>query len=254
MARMSSADGRLDFFADVERLSRRAAVRYHPLWYTKNKIMSGYVIQKTADLSENPYDDRRGHTDLAILGAAGRQLVEMEAQGKHALLVIPVHIDTLCNHRFHNLYEMFFQTLGSTLQRFIVLQLIGIKERKLKAPEWLAVKMFAQRCRSMIIDTGLSKIVPAEFTHVKFSVFGFNLKLLPQPEDQVFVHIDKYASYYQKAGKDTYLFGVNSRSLLTAALGAGFTYIAGEAVAAPVREPEHASFLKYEDLYKGILQ
>ncbi len=254
LANMSTQTGYLDFYADLERMAALVQVRYHPLWHTENKIISGYALETSATLTRKSYDEQRGHEDLALLGAAARQLSEMRERNEYALLIVPVHIHTICDQRTRNLYNIYCRTIGQDLQRFIVLQILGIGERSLTLSDWGALKDLRHHCRSMIIDTGASIITPENLTGFKFSTFGFNLRMLARPEDQLFIHLEKFASWYLDRKKHVFIMGVDSHSLLAASLGAGYSYVSGDAIAPAEAAPRAASFLNYEDVYQNILQ
>jgi hypothetical protein len=54
----------------------------------------------------------------------------------------------------------------------------------------------------------------------------------------------------EKAGMETVAGGVHSLSQVAGAIGAGFGYVSGDAVAKPVAHPRRAVEFRLDDLYR----
>lgn len=57
--------------------------------------------------------------------------------------------------------------------------------------------------------------------------------------------------FTKKYEKQSFLFGIDTTRLLTAAIEAGYSYMAGPVISPVLERPRHAWFLKMEDLYQG---
>lgn len=253
MANMTTRHGYADLYADVYRLAEIVKVQYAPMWYVTNKIVSGYVARPTAQLTRKTYDDRQAHEDLAILGAAIRQLREMRERGECALIIVPAWVQTLCQKSTRDLYNIYCRGLDTELKKFVVLQLKGLDALTPSHTDLEYLKGLAWHCRTMIVDTGLKKINPKKTGFMKFHSYGFDLTSVAAPEDQLFRLLDDYVAFYESHKKETFILGTETHSLLAASLGAGFSYISGPAVSPPLLKPKHASFFKFSDVYGCML-
>ena len=57
----------------------------------------------------------------------------------------------------------------------------------------------------------------------------------------------------EKAGLHAYIRGIPSRSLAAAALGSGFYYLDGDAIAPPVKRPETIREFDLFDIYRSLV-
>lgn len=253
LANMTTKHGYDDLYADIYKLSEIIRVRYAPVWFAPNRIISGYAARPTVALTRKTYSDRQAHEDLAILGAAIRQLKDMRERGEFALIVVPVWVQTVCRKTTRDLYNIYCRGLDTQLKNFIVLQLKGMDTLTPSQSDWEALRGLSWHCRAVIVDTGMKKISPKKMGSMKFHTFGFDLADIGAPEDQLFKVLDDYAAYYQRYRKETFVLGIESHSLFAAALGSGFSYISGPAISPLVEAPRHAAFFSLEKVYERIL-
>jgi hypothetical protein len=65
--------------------------------------------------------------------------------------------------------------------------------------------------------------------------------------------ISRFQRIAERAELATYIRGLRSRSLAAAALGAGFRYLEGEAIAKPVLTPQALREFRLLDIYMPLI-
>ena len=68
-------------------------------------------------------------------------------------------------------------------------------------------------------------------------------------EEQLFKLLEDFVPHYEASAHKTFITGVRTKSLLSAAVAAGFTYISGPAVSPVVDQLAPIEFIKSADIY-----
>lgn len=247
---MTTNRGYADFQADIRKLSEIIKVRYKPLWYYPNSLVSAYMVETTASFSEAQYEDKQSQEDLALLSAATRHLCVMNKRCEYALMVVPVMLHTICSKNTKELFNIYCRSITPELKRFLVLRVKGMDPETMSVPDWEAIKALTYHCRSIVLDVPQKRINPKHLPHLGFHAFGFDMRPYRLPEERMLEVMEDFASYYRGFKKDTFLLGISNLNLLEAAIELGYKYMSGPIVMPYADRPRHASYMKLDDIYR----
>ncbi|WP_135079577.1 hypothetical protein [Terasakiella sp. SH-1] len=215
---------------------------FRPLWFVKNKIISSYFCIPVRPQgpgrflsSYNVLDD---HLDPAALEALDlmtmkrihREALKLEKMKNPALLTVPVHFESLASTgRRSILLEQCKRNLAPHQGR-IVIELThlpdGIPQSRLQ-DLIQALKPFSRavmaRFDSMHRDF-------SGFKHIGLHAVGVDLYDDRRSELNIMNDMEQFAASAAKFGLHTYMHGVRSISLTTAAICAGIDYVDGYAI------------------------
>jgi hypothetical protein len=93
-----------------------------------------------------------------------------------------------------------------------------------------------------------------QFATARIAAVGCDLGEQAGSELALMQQMARFGKGAAKAGVATYLRGINSLSLAAAALGAGFSHVDGDAVAAIVDQPRGIVEFSLLDLYKPAIK
>jgi len=191
--------------------------------------------------------------DIALLKRVAGDLEALLANGKHATLSLPVHFETLAQSTQRKRYMAVCAALSEGLRRHLAIELVDLPE---DAPagriaELLSyVRPFA---RLLSVRTTLSQGQFDTFGAAKVSSVGVALGRENLSETESLRRMNRFTKAANRAGLHTYAFELRTRSITTAALGAGFDYISGQMIGSIVDAPDAAYHFEFADLYAGLL-
>lgn len=222
---------------DIEIMSESMAVKYQPVYFAQNKLISGYLCLNYKPLMLR-IPERQALQDIAVLGTAVRDLYDMSEAGKQfSLMFITIDATTFKNKIARNFYNLCCRNLPKALKRYIIFSISGLQEHRLEGEEWDDLRALVPHCRSMVMDTGFKMASPVKFAQVNFSSFGFNVGAVRMPEDAIASTVGDYAKYYHGEKKTSFIFNISDKLLFEKALQAGITYLSGPAVLPAADQP-----------------
>jgi hypothetical protein len=236
---------------------------FRPIWFVKHHVVSTFLCIPVRDIGQGSYvssysvlhdsNDSSQIFELDILTAqaVNRELVRAHNEGNKALFAIPVHFETLANHNRRTTY---FETCRTALKQAdneIIFEVVGLPDG---VPDSRVVDILSPL-------KPLSRSVLARFSieHRDFMGFhaagvhgvGIDLFEYAEGEKKLLKDMEKFVAAANKSALKTYVHGVHSLSLNTAAVTSGFDYIDGYVLTSVSESTEGAYFLEIKDLYKS---
>jgi hypothetical protein len=104
------------------------------------------------------------------------------------------------------------------------------------------------------VRTSLARSDFQVFADARVFATGVALGRETASESEIIERMNTFTHKTERAGLRTYAFELATRSLASAALGAGFDYISGAAIGTLVDAPERAYRFETVDLYADILR
>jgi hypothetical protein len=234
---------------------------YRPMWDVKRNAVTTYLC-----VPARPGPVGRllvGESELPTLDVAAvhrldslvqrrviSDLRKLVAANQRMLLCLPVHFETLASHARRAEYI-------ALCQRGIPPQ--GVKQLAFEvtgvpagiAPSRLldfsvALRRFG---RGLLMRTTVDQIQFRPPNEWGVAGVGFESTLGGTPESRQIQDMERFAAAAKKAGLVAYVHGLRSISLTTAAVGAGFDFVAGDIVKSVVERPSSAYSFEMSDLF-----
>lgn len=240
---------------------------YRPMWDQARNVISTYLCvaqvptsdiggaMGDADLVMGHDTDEMAQLDDAVRLRVLDDLEEMMRDNRRLLLTLPVHFETLGSvaRRRHYL-DGLKQRLTAESGKLLVIELtsvpIGVPQSRLVD----LIVPLRQFCRGVMLRMPLET---PDFTQVKGSgaaAIGCNVTSHPGPEVMLMQQMNRFNRTAEKAEVPTYMHGAQSLSQVTAAVGAGFAYIDGDAVAKLIDHPRRVADFRLTDLYSPFIK
>jgi len=167
------------------------------------------------------------------------------SQGGQTLVVIPFYYSTLSNKMILELYLGYLKAQPTNLFRYMNICLYNFEN--LPTTQLFVVNTLRKYSRSLLMDMNYKKIR----TDINFKAHAYGCDIYGDTftESQLFKLLEDFVSHYDGQEQRTFVTGVKTKSLLSAAVAAGFTYISGGAVSPAVYELAPVEFIKSADIY-----
>lgn len=215
---------------------------FRPLWFVKNKIISSYFCIPVRAQGSGKYlssynvlDDHLDPAALEALDLLTIKRVHKEAERlaearNPALLTVPLHFESLASTgRRSILMDQARQFLAPHKGR-IVIELIhlpdGIPQSRLQG--FIQILKPFSRAVMARFDTMHRNF--SGFRNIGLHAVGVDLYDDRRPETKIMADMDQFAASAAKNGLHTYVHGVRTISLTTAAICAGIDYVDGYAI------------------------
>jgi hypothetical protein len=166
------------------------------------------------------------------------------------LLSMPVHFETLgAVGRRRQFVEALGKCLDDRGRKLLRIEIEGVPPARLIE----IVAPLRPHCRAIMLQLPLET---TDFSNVRGCgalAIGCDISGHRGTEFMLMQAMDRFArAIADKAGLPSYLNGANSLSMVTAALGAGFAYIDGDAVAKLIDHPRGLVDFRLADLYRPL--
>jgi hypothetical protein len=241
--------------------------RYRPSWDPVRGVISAYlcvpmlpeapgsdelwraalVLQNDADALEK--------LDFALLDHAIGVLEGLVGEKRRLLITVPVRFETLSASAHRRRYiDILHNRLTPEAASLMVIELVGVPEG---VPEARLIEISAPlraHARGVVARVRAETTDFMQYAAARIAAVGCDLNDQPGPELPLMQQMARFSKGAAKAGVATYLRGVNSLSLSSAALGAGFSHIDGDAIAVMVDQPRGIVEFSLLDLYKPAIK
>lgn len=260
--RASSAAERISpqFFANLR-------VLYRPFWDRARNVVSAYlafaqvlsadgraVLGEAGALLDGDPDERARLDDILCVRILD-DLSAMAREGRQFLLALPVHFDTLSAvGRRREFLAALERPVAQGATRHLLVEIAGVPAGV--PPPRLAelTAMLHRQCRGILLSLPLDSVDFGIAKSCGAAAIGCDISAVSIPEAQLLQHMNRFARAAEKAGVPSYLHGAKSLSRAVAAIGAGFSYIDGSAVATPVDHPRGVVNFRLDDLYHAFMK
>ncbi len=238
---------------------------FQPLWNVGSKVLSTYLCLPawTSDTGKftTGYDLLIGGAksrntlalDLIVLGQVRAQLDKLLASGQKMLLTCPVHINSLVTSSSRAEYFDICRGIPLAARRFMVFELVcGDDELPVSRLHELVPDLDGMSRAVTLRIPALGDALP-EMRHLRLHAIGCNLGRRTGPEAKVIEDIDAFAAAAERQQLRTFVHGLGSLSLTTAAVCSGIDYVDGEAITSVVDAPQGVHRFNVEDMFARLL-
>lgn len=248
----------------AELLEENVKIVFRPLLTVENKIVSTFMCVPIRsvkgefvsgyDVLDDPTDPIQiFELDLLILETGIREVRSLLRQDKYSLVSVPVHFETLANNRRRVEYLESSNKLHADSNKMLIFEIVEL-------PDSISIERLAELV-SLLRDH--SRAVMARFTvdHAKFPDFdssgllavGFDLYSSDEPEQVIMNKMEVFVQNAKNSRMKTYVLGLPSISLYTAAMTEGFDYIAGPILTSTYEKAENYSEFSLDAPYRNVI-
>lgn len=261
----ASGDPDDDWWNDEETADPLANVQlvYRPMWDVKRNAVTTYVCvparpsgtgrlmvgESEIPRLEEPEVSQR--LDLMIQKRVIGDLRKLVESGKQQLLCLPVHFETLASNQRRLAYlDRCRRGVPPQGVKLLVFELMGVPEgvpqnRLLELAA--ALKRFS---RGVLLRTKVSETVFRPPNETGIAAIGFeHFAAYGVAESKQIAEMERFAAAAKKAALATYVHGLRTISLTTAAIAAGFDFVDGDVVTSVVDTPGGAYSFQMQDLF-----
>ncbi|HXP73537.1 MAG TPA: hypothetical protein VN823_05275 [Stellaceae bacterium] len=249
--------------ADAVRANVLAGVDFvfRPMWDPTRNVIATYLCVPRVRLSD--IDGAVGDASLAVAGDSDAMarldaatvarvkgdLRAMAADGRRLIIAMPIHFETLCSTALRRRCAAEIGTIPEAMKQYLVIEVIDVPAGVLKSRLMEVIAPLRLHCRAVSLQVAIGTI---DFTQIRgtgISAVGAEIAHLAKSEFILMQQLARFQRAAEKAEVVTFLHGAQTRSLVAAAVGAGFHYVDGDAVAATLARPDRIVPFQLADLY-----
>lgn len=233
---------------------------FRPSWDPARGVIAAYLCE--AELLEGPSGRRReAHVvlgndnaaleqlDFAILDHVINVLDNLVREKRRLLITVPVRFETLTAAANRRRYIDALSRLSGEAAALLVVELVAVPDGVPQARLLEISSPLRAHARAVIARLGPETADFAQFAGSRIAAVGCNISRQSGSELALMQQMARFSRGAAKAGIATYLRGIRTVSLATAALGAGFAHIDGDAIAAAITLPRGIVQFSLFDLY-----
>jgi hypothetical protein len=234
---------------------------FRPMWDPTRNVIATYRCIPQVKLSD--LNGAAGDASLAVAGDAEAMarldsatiarvkadLKAMAADGRRLIIAMPLHFETLCSGAQRRRIAAELGAIAEVMKQYLVIEIVGVPSGFLKSRLMEVIAPLRMHCRAVSLQVTIGTI---DFTQVRgtgISAVGADIAHLAKSEAIVMQQLSRFQRAAENAEVVTFLHGAHSRSLVSAAVGAGFHYVDGDGVAATLARPERIVPFQLADLY-----
>lgn len=234
---------------------------YQPVWYAGKKAvttfqtelwMEGEARATSVDrlLATNGDTGAAWKADAILLQKAIADLKACLDQGKKSVVSVPLHYRAIADKRGRSQILSSCMDAPPNIRKLLVFDLLGVDSSDGKTLSE-NLEPFRKMGRSITVRIGLKQRIDPDLSTLGVHAVGCDLRDETLAEGECLAELEQFAAKAQRAGIGSYAYGLRSRSLVIAAVCAGFDYIGGDAVVANVTSPQGVFSFEPLDLYLG---
>ncbi|HVA14100.1 MAG TPA: hypothetical protein VNF99_12675 [Stellaceae bacterium] len=240
---------------------------YRPSWDPARGVISTYLC--VARLPDGPGGIRQREAslvlggnraglealDFAILEQVAGLLDGLVREKRRLLITLPVRFETLAAAAQRRRYiDALRSRLAPEAEPLLVVELIDVPDGVPHARLLEISSPLRAHARAVIARLRPDTTEFGPFSASRIAAVGCDIGRYNNSELAAMQQMARFSRGAAKAGMVTYLRGIRSISLATAALGAGFAHIDGNAVAPPIELPQSVVAFSLFDLYNPALK
>jgi hypothetical protein len=236
---------------------------YRPSWDPTRGVIAAYLCVPM--LPDGPGGARRRDASIVLADSASLAKLDFAVldnvlgvldrlvRAKRRLLVtVPVTFETLASaaHRRHYI-DILRTKVAADAAALLVIELVSVPDGVPQARLLEISSPLRAQARAVIARLRPDTTEFGQFAGSRIAAVGCDLGRASGSELAFMQQLSRFSRGATKAGVATYLRGVRSLSLATAALGAGFAHLDGDAIALPVDQPQGIVEFSLIDLYNA---
>jgi len=210
-----------------------------------NHFKSGYDVLSNPG---NPHELL--DLDQLTLRHTIAELNQLITAGGRSLFVVPVHFETLANPRRAREYSHFGLEKLAGLEKRIVFEIVGLPNKVPQARLVELVGVLAPTSRSVIARFPSDTFEFMDHRSAGLHAVGIDVYGSAKRERTLLADMERFADMARKGRLKSYVQGVRTLSMLTAAISAGFDYVSGHALGKPCLHAEDIRTFQIGEMYR----
>jgi hypothetical protein len=196
---------------------------------------------------------QRAQFDEAVLARALGHLSDLVREKRVALVAVPLHFETLgASARRRRIAELLDGRMSESERKLLMIEIDGVPAGVPQARLLDMIAPLRRNCRAVMLRL---RIEGGDFASLKgcgAKAINVDIGEYAGTEAAIIPQMNRFARLArEKGGLESCVLGADTTSLATAALGAGFDYISGDAVAKPVDHPRGLVDFSSANLFIG---
>jgi hypothetical protein len=234
-----------------------------PMWDPVRNVIATYYCKPIVRLSD--VEGATGDAELAVAGdseATARldaatiervkqELVAMVAAGRRLNIVAPIHFETLSSMGQRRRIAAALGKIEDAMKTCLMIEIVGVPDGVQKSRIMDIAAPLRPHCRGVALQMLMETIDFIQLTGAGIAAVGADVTYASKAESIQMQQLSRFQRAAEKVGVATFVHGARSLSLAAAAMGAGFNFIDGDAVAASVPHVDRALAFQLADLYRA---
>jgi hypothetical protein len=237
---------------------------FRPMWDPSKRVLSAYLclgLVSTSDVGNTlaladmtVATDPEGmqRLDRLVLRRVIAEVTALIEQRRKVLIAAPLHFETLCSVARRREVAAALAELPPGAKELILVEIVdtpdGVPQMRMNE----LVAPLRPHSRAVIVRQQLTSTDFSSLKDIGVAGVGADIGAHLSGEFVVMQQMARFRAAAEKAGLLALIRGVHSRSLAAAALGSGYYYIDGDAVAPAVRHPEEIRNFELFDIYRSL--
>lgn len=232
-----------------------------PLWDTRQGALTAYLClaQGSFDAHKKLYEGKsaaeKAALDMAMIRNAAAELKRMEDHGRKFYLICPVQHETVYSFESYEPCKALLSRIPQERRAFLMILVMNMEDGLPSTQACWFAKPLRSLCPQILAEIPLRRDINFHYLHNSgVNVAGVRLNAEnSMPEQDVIALLNGF-SIKAKSLKipRTFVLGVNSLSLTTSAVCAGFDYLGGPAIHEAIDRPDAVHRYRYENLLTGL--
>ena len=168
-------------------------------------------------------------------------------------MVSPVHYRTLQRITDFTKLKVFCQSMDDNLRRDLIFELVGMPDVTSERSVLDLVSALKSMGRSVMVPARLNRTRFEELRISGFDTVATDIGEVDGSEAEIMQMMDTFSAGASQAKLRTVAHGLETLSLATLAVAAGFDFVEGRAVHDVVENPEHVFRFQSEDLFAKLM-
>ncbi|MGE4064174.1 MAG: hypothetical protein AB7E79_12475 [Rhodospirillaceae bacterium] len=215
--------------------------RFEPIWDISRATVSAFrcVLDDFSDLRPGvtePTELQIARIDALTILQARAVIQSLVSASRPCLVIAPVHLATLQANAYQSAYIEAMGTIPERHRGFLVLEILGDRTEVSRYGLRHVLAYLHNRCRAVLFRADIKTTEFSKFTENRIFAVG----VPAQPDVSVaqnMIFLNQFADAAKRTGMRIYATGVPSKSLLLAAVAAGFDFASGAGVVHEVDYP-----------------
>lgn len=213
------------------------------VWQGRLRV-SGYDV-----LGDKPHPKQYLNLDLLSLQKVSSELKRLGAEGQKSLVGVSVHFETLADSRRMQDYLEGCTTALARCHDRIIFEIVGLPDGIPQVRLVNLVSALRPHSRAVIARFTLENRNFSAFRTAGLHAVGIDLYTRLKREDRLMRQMEEFAKIANRYKLKTYILGLRSISLHTAAVASGYDYAAGHALTSIADAAEGAYVFHSETPY-----
>ena len=231
---------------------------FHPIWHTKNNLITGYHCTLTkdgkpaahAELQALLGDTAGAKLDATLYKHAAEAIKYLLSTGLKALLIVPIRFSTVDRLKFMTALLGTVGSLPEEARNLLVFEIIDlprdVSRFRLREP----VSYLRTRARALLAETGYDPADLELYKELGFHGITLDTARSDWKEARAIKGFERFVEDADTYKLQSFVHNINTKSLAVGAIAAGVRYINGTAVSEPISHPKHIRPYEIDMLYE----